>query len=68
MDLFSTISYLFLNLKRQLKDIHEFDKRNATKLRLLKVKLHKLTVALLTYAVSEQLQQQQLFRVLWPLI
>jgi len=35
--------------------------KNATKLRLLNVKLHNLTVALPTYAVSEQLQQQRTF-------
>jgi len=42
-----------------MKIIHEFDNKKATKLRLLNVKLHKLTVALLTYAVSEHLQQQR---------
>jgi hypothetical protein len=52
---------MFFYLKRQLKIIHEFNNRKATKLRSLKVKLRKITVALLTYAVSVQLQQQQTF-------
>jgi hypothetical protein len=62
MNLFSTISpTFFLNFKRPLRILHGFNNKKAPKLRLLNVKLHNLTVAFLTYAVSEHLQHQQTF-------
>ena len=50
-----------LKLKRQLRTLLGFHNKTARKLGLLNVKLHNLTVALLTYAVNEHLHHQQTF-------